>query len=316
MSIRDHVVLLVGGVGGAKLALGLANVLPPESLTVIVNTADDLEHFGLHISPDVDTLMYTLSGLANPQFGWGVEGDTLRAMEMVRRYGGPTWFNLGDADLGTSLMRTMLLREGRTLTEATRQLSRALGVGPDLLPMTDDTVRTVLETDQGDLHFQTYFVRERWQPVVHRIRFEGCEEAQPSAAVAEALAGATLIVFGPSNPFLSIDPILSIPGIRERIAGARVPRIAVTPIIAGQAVKGPTAKLMAELGLELSPIGVVQHYRELLDAFILDEADGDLLAPIEALGVKATAQRTFMKTLTDKVDLAIALLDWVEENQL
>ena len=316
MSVRDRVVLLVGGVGGAKLALGLAHVLPPESLTVIVNTADDFEHLGLHISPDVDTLMYTLAGVANPQFGWGLAGDTFRAMEMVERYGGPTWFNLGDADLGTSLVRTALLRQGRTLTEITRQLSRALGVGPTLLPMSDDAVRTVLETDRGSLGFQEYFVRERWQPVVHRIRFEGCEAAQPSPAVAEALDSATLIVFGPSNPFLSIDPILSIPGIRQRIAGARVPRIAVTPIIAGQAVKGPTAKLMSELGVDISPLGVVQHYRELVDGFILDEADRDLLAPIEALGVKVTAQRTLMQTLDNKVDLAIALLDWVEEDQL
>lgn len=313
MSIREHVVLLVGGVGGAKLALGLANVLPPESLTVVVNTADDFEHLGLHISPDVDTLMYTLSGLANQQVGWGVEGDTLRAMGMVRRYGGPTWFKLGDKDLGTNLMRTQLLREGHTLTDVTRQLSQAVGVKATLLPMTNDRVRTVLETDEGELNFQVYFVRDGWRPAVHHIRFEGCEEAQPSRAVADALDEATLIVFGPSNPFLSIDPILSIEGIHERIRQASAPRVAVTPIIGGQAVKGPTAKLMTELGVEVTPVSVAEHYRALVDAFVLDDADRDLLAPIEALGLRATAQQTFMQTLEDKVDLANALLSWVEE---
>lgn len=310
--IRDHVVLLVGGVGGAKLALGLANVLPPEALTIIVNTADDLEHLGLHISPDVDTVMYTLSGLSNQQSGWGVAGDTLQAMEMVKRYGGPAWFNLGDKDIGTNLMRTTLLREGHTLTEVTRRLSEAVGIGPDLLPMTDDTVRTVLDTDIGELAFQEYFVREGWQPAVREICFDGADMAQPSQAVADALDAATLIVFGPSNPFLSIDPILSIRGIHDRIAGANVPRVAVTPIIGGQAVKGPTAKLMTELDLDVSPLGVARHYRELLDGFILDVTDEDQIASVEALDLRAAAQQTYMRTLQDKLELAEALLSWVE----
>lgn len=314
MSARDRVVLLVGGVGGAKLALGLAHVLPPESLTVVVNTADDFEHLGLHVSPDVDTLMYTLSGLANEQFGWGVQGDTLQAMGMIERLGGPVWFNLGDRDLGTNLMRTALLREGHTLSGVTRRLSRALGVEPALLPMSDDRVRTVLGTDRGDLSFQVYFVREQWQPPVRSIRFEGCEDAQPSEPVAEALDRATLIVFGPSNPFLSIDPILSIPGIRQRIAGSRAPRVAVTPLIGGQAVKGPTAKLMAEMGMDVSPVGVARHYGALLDGFVLDVADRALLGSIEALGLRATAQPTYMRTQADKVGLAESLIDWVEED--
>lgn len=313
MSIRDHVVLLVGGVGGAKLALGLARVLPPPALTIIVNTSDDFEHLGLHISPDVDTVMYTLAGMANQKFGWGLEGDSFQAMQMVERYGGPSWFNLGDRDLGTSLLRTQLLREGHTLTEITGRLSRALGVESALLPMTDGTVRTILETDRGELNFQVYFVREGWQPVVRRIRFDGAGLAEPSRAVAEALDQASLIVFGPSNPYLSIDPILSIPGIRSRIARSSVPRVAVTPLIAGQAVKGPTAKLMAEMGCDVSPVEVAAHYRPLLDGFILDEADRDLLAPVEALGLRATAQHTYMSTLTDKVNLASTLLNWVEE---
>ncbi len=314
MSCRDRVVLLAGGVGGAKLALGMAHALPPGSLTIIVNTADDFEHLGLHVSPDVDTVMYTLAGLANPQTGWGIAGDTFQAMEMVARYGGPTWFRLGDRDLGTNLMRTMLLRQGHTLTETTCRLCAALGVRHSLLPMSDDPVRTVLETDQGVLGFQEYFVRERWQPIVHRIRFEGCAEARPGQPVAEALEEAELIVFAPSNPFLSIDPILSVTGIRERIARTGAPCVAVTPVIAGQAVKGPTVKLMKELGIDVSPVGIVHHYEDLLDGIILDKVDGHLVEAIKKLGLHATTAQTLMNTLSDKVHLANMLLEWVEEN--
>ena len=314
MSRRDRVVLLVGGVGGAKLALGMAHALPPGSLTIVVNTGDDFEHLGLHVSPDVDTVMYTLAGLANPQTGWGIVGDTFQAMEMVERYGGPTWFRLGDCDLGTNLMRTALLRQGHTLTEATRRLCAALGVEQNLLPMSDDPVRTVLETDRGMLGFQEYFVRERWQPVVRRVWFEGCAEARPSQPVAEALEEAGLIVLAPSNPFLSIDPILSVPGIRERIARVDAPCVAVTPIIAGQAVKGPTVKLMKELGIDASPVGVVRHYEDLLDGIILDRVDGHLVEAIKKHGLCATTAQTLMDTLSDKVHLANTLLEWVEEN--
>jgi LPPG:FO 2-phospho-L-lactate transferase len=313
MSRRDRVVLLVGGVGGAKLALGMAKVLPPGALTVVVNTADDFEHLGLHISPDVDTVMYTLAGIANPATGWGLSGDTLRAMEMVGRYGGPTWFNLGDADLGTSLMRTMLLREGHTLTEVTQQLSAALGNEHTLLPMSNDPVRTMLDTDAGELFFQGYFVRERWQPAVRGLRFEGAEAAEPGPEVARALEDATLIVFGPSNPYLSIDPILSIPGIAGRIAASDAPVVAVTPIIAGEAVKGPTAKLMHEMGIESSPLSVIHHYQDHLDGFILDRADKDLSATVEGRGVSVLVEQTYMQTVEDKVNLAASLLSWIEE---
>lgn len=314
MSACDRVVLLVGGVGGAKLALGLARVLPADALTIIVNTGDDFEHLGLHISPDLDTVMYTLADRANPQTGWGLANDTFRAMEMVERYGGPAWFRLGDGDLGTNLMRTMLLREGCPLTEVTQRLCAALGVEHRPLPMSDDPVRTVLETEQGRLAFQEYFVRERWQPIVHSIRYEGAEQATPSPAVAVALEEATAIVFGPSNPFLSIDPILAVPGIRERIAALAAPKVAVTPLIAGQAVKGPTAKLMAELGLEVSVLGVARHYQELLSGIILDEADRDLIPAVAALGIRATARHTYMETLSDKISLAQSLLAWLEDN--
>jgi LPPG:FO 2-phospho-L-lactate transferase len=310
----SHVVLLVGGVGGAKLALGLARVLPPEALTIIVNTGDDFNHLGLHISPDVDTVMYTLASLVNPKTGWGVTDDSLHAMRMVRRYGGPDWFSLGDKDIGTHLMRTQLLGEGLTLTEVTGELCSSLGVDHRLLPMSDDPVRTVLDTDQGPLNFQEYFVRERWQPVVRDIRFEGSENAKPSEAVIAALEQASMIVIGPSNPFLSIDPILSVPGIRERIEGASVPRVAISPIIAGKAVKGPTAKMMVELGIDVSPLGVIDHYRNLLDGIILDKADSKLRDKIESTGIQTSAQQILMETQNDKIRLAVTLLHWVEEN--
>jgi LPPG:FO 2-phospho-L-lactate transferase len=314
VSIRDRVVVLVGGVGGAKLALGLARALPPGALKIIVNTADDFEHLGLHVSPDVDTLMYTLAGLQNPQFGWGVCDDTFRAMDMVERYGGPTWFRLGDRDLGTSLMRTSLLDSGHTLTDITRQLSRSLGVDQDLLPMSDDPIRTMLDTDAGTFDFQTYFVRERWQPTVQTVRFEGASEARPSPEVVRALDEATLIAFGPSNPYLSIAPILSVPGVRARIERADAPRVAVSPVIGGEAVKGPTAKLMREMGVDVSPVTVAHHYRSLIDGLMLDETDENLTAPIRAMGTAVLTYQTYMQTLDEKIDLAKTLLSWAEEN--
>jgi LPPG:FO 2-phospho-L-lactate transferase len=309
---RDHVVLLVGGVGGAKLAVGLAHVLPPGALTVVVNTADDFEHLGLHVSPDLDTVMYTLAGLANPDTGWGLAGDTFRAMEMVARYGGPDWFSLGDRDLGTSLVRTALLREGHTLSEVTGQLCRALGIQHPILPMSDDPVRTWLDTDRGPLPFQVYFVRERWQPVVQRIRFEGAESARPGAGVSAALEAATLIVYGPSNPFLSIDPILSVPGIRECIDASNAPRVAISPIVGGRALKGPAAKLMAELGVDVSPMGIVTHFQNRLDGIILDHTDTSLREAIKRLHIQATTRQTVMTSLADKIRLAEELLNWVE----
>ncbi len=315
-SLRDHVVLLVGGVGGAKLALGLSHVLPPDALTVVVNTGDDFEHLGLHISPDLDTVLYTLAGMANPQTGWGVAGDTFQAMEMVTRYGGADWFRLGDRDLGLNLVRTAMLREGYTLTETTRRLCAALEVQHRILPMSDQAIRTCLDTDQGPMAFQEYFVRERWQPVVRRVRFEGAEQAQPTGAIMHAIEGASLFVFGPSNPFLSIDPILAVPGIRERIEDSDAPCVAVSPIIGGRAVKGPAAKLMEELGVEVSPLGIASHYENLLDGIILDNEDRHLCEPIEKLGIHATAQKTLMETLSDKISLAANLIYWIEENPL
>jgi LPPG:FO 2-phospho-L-lactate transferase len=256
--------------------------------------------------------MYTLSGLANPVTGWGIEGDTLQAVEMVSRYGGADWFSLGDKDIGTNLYRTHLLRQGQTLNQVTQHLSTRLGIQHPILPMSDDSVRTILDTDQGVLGFQEYFVRERWQPVVSKITFEGAESARPSRAVTEALDRASLIVFGPSNPFLSIDPILAVPGIREAVAAR--PCVAVSPIIGGEAVKGPAAKLMMELGFDVSSLGIARHYEELLNGIILDRVDQNLCPKIEGLGIRAAAQPTLMKTLPDKIRLAEVLLNWTEEN--
>ncbi len=312
-TLRAHVVLLVGGVGGAKLAVGLANILPEDALSIIVNTGDDFEHLGLSISPDLDTVLYSLAGLANPQTGWGIIDDTFQAMTMVERCGGPTWFRLGDRDLGTSLTRTSMLRQGKSLTEVTQHLASQLGVEHAILPMTDHLVRTRLETDRGSLAFQEYFVRDRWQPVVRSIQFEGAENAQPSAAVTRVLEQATLIVMGPSNPFLSIDPILAIPGIREQISGSAASCIAVSPIIGGQAVKGPAAKLMAELGLDVSPIGITRHYEDLLEGIILDTVDSGLCEEIEQSNVRATARDILMTSLVQKTHLAESLLHWAEE---
>jgi LPPG:FO 2-phospho-L-lactate transferase len=312
-TLRDHVVLLVGGVGGAKLAVGLANALPPGALSIIVNTGDDFEHLGLSISPDLDTVLYSLACLANPETGWGLAGDTFQAMAMVERYGGPTWFRLGDRDLATSLVRTSMLRQGQSLTEVTRHLSTALGIEHTILPMTDQPLRTCLGTSQGFLTFQEYFVRDRWQPAVQSIRFEGVEKAQPSASVIQALEQAALIVFGPSNPFLSLDPILAIPGIRERITQSAAPCIAVSPIIGGQAVKGPAAKLMAEIALDVSPVGITKHYEDLLDGIILDTVDSHLCQLIEQLNVHVTARDILMTSLVQKTELAESLLHWAEE---
>lgn len=312
MTTPRHVVLLVGGVGGAKLAYGLAQVLPPDQLSIVVNTADDFELHGLHISPDVDTVMYTLAGLANPETGWGIGGDTFAAKAALSRLGQPDWFLIGDQDLATHVTRTAMLREGRSLTEVTAHLCGRLGVEHPLLPMTDDAVATIVETPEGDLAFQEYFVKQRWQPEVTGLRFEGAAQAGPSARVIGALEKATLIVFGPSNPLLSIDPLLALPGLRSRIAGSPAPRVAVSPIIGGQAVKGPAAKIMRELDMEVSSVGVAAHYGDLLTGMVLDEEDRALSDRLEEMGLRVAVRRTLMNTPEEKVELARALLSWAE----
>jgi len=305
-----HVLALCGGVGGAKLAAGLAAVLPAERLTIVVNTGDDFEHVGLAISPDIDTVVYTLSGLADTVRGWGVADESWQAMAQLGRLGEPQWFQLGDRDLAMHIARTRRLREGETLSQVTASLAANLGIGPAIVPMSDDPVRTMVETEDGVLDFQRYFVAEQCRPVARAIGFAGAREAKPSPGFAAALARDDLaaIVICPSNPYLSIDPLLSLPGVRDRLARLAVPRVAVSPIVAGQAIKGPTAKLMAELGASVDVVGIARHYQGLVDVLMIDEADRDAASAVEALGLRALAAPTIMTSPADRVALAKATL--------
>lgn len=273
-----RVLVLSGGVGGAKLLRGLYRVLPPGTLAALINTGDDFAHLGLHISPDVDTALYTLANLAHPEQGWGRRDETWNFMSALAAIGGETWFRLGDADLALHVERTRRLSTGETLTAVTHGFARSFGIAADVLPMSDDPVATRVITDEGELGFQDYFVRRRCVPRVHGIRFEGAESAGLSDAVRAAFASPELecIVIAPSNPWLSIDPLLAIPDLHDALGSATVPVVAVTPIIAGKAVKGPTAKVMQELGIEVSPLSITKHYGDLLDGFVLDSRDAAL----------------------------------------
>jgi LPPG:FO 2-phospho-L-lactate transferase len=301
------VLALSGGIGGAKLALGFYRILPPGSLTVVVNTGDDFEHLGLSISPDIDTLLYTLAGLDNPEWGWGRRGETWTFMAALEALGGETWFKLGDGDLATHVERTRRLAAGESLSVITDDFRRRLGISARILPMTDNRVRTRLRTDEGRLDFQDYFVRRRAEPVVRDIAYAGALEARPQPDFLAALGrdDLELVVICPSNPFLSIDPILSLPGVGEALRACRAPVAAVSPIIGGRAVKGPTAKLMAELGLPVGARAVARHYADILDLYIADEADAD---EVLGIGTPVRLTRTLMKTLEDREALATAVL--------
>ena len=305
-----HVLALCGGVGGAKLAAGLAAVLPPQRLTVVVNTGDDFEHVGLAISPDIDTVVYTLSGLADQVRGWGVTDESWQAMAQLGRLGEPQWFQLGDRDLAMHIARTHRLRAGETLSEVTASLAASLGIGAAVTPMSDDPVRTRIATDDGELDFQRYFVAERCRPAARAIRFEGAERARPSPGFARALARDDLgcVIVCPSNPYLSVDPLLALPGVRERLAGLSAPRLAVSPIVAGKAIKGPLAKLMGELGARVDVVGVARHYLGLIDHLVIDETDRDQAPDVEAVGVGVRIASTIMTSHLDRVALARAVL--------
>jgi LPPG:FO 2-phospho-L-lactate transferase len=306
-----NVVALAGGVGGAKMALGLARALPADRLTVVVNIGDDLEHYGLYICPDLDTVMYTLAGVVDPGKGWGVDGDTGHTLEMLRRYEAEAWFYLGDRDLATHLLRTERRRTGVRLTAITRELCRALGVGPAVLPVSDDRVATLVDTaEEGTLAFQEYFVRRRWEPAVKGLRYEGAEQSRLTPEVVAALDAADLVVFCPSNPVLSIDPMLAVGDMRERLEASGARRVAVSPIVGGAALKGPAAKLMAEMGMEVSPVGVAAHYRGLLNGFVFDVQDAAYEPRVRALGLRPLVTDTVMKHDADKQRLAEELLDW------
>ncbi len=308
-----NVAALAGGVGGAKLALGLAHALPPERLTILVNVGDDFAHYGLYICPDLDTMMYTLAGVVDPRKGWGLPNDTGYTLEMLAQYGAEIWFYLGDHDLATHILRTAWRHEGRRLTEITQKLCRALEVGPNILPVTDDRVATKVTTrNEGTLGFQEYFVRRQWAPVAETLHYEGAAAARLSPEAAAALEAAGLVIFCPSNPVLSLDPMLAVPGLRARLAEHHAPCIAVSPIVGGRALKGPAAKLMAEMGMEVSPVGVAAHYQDLLDGFVLDVQDAGDADRVRALGMKTLVTNTVMRTDADKQRLAEEILMWGE----
>jgi LPPG:FO 2-phospho-L-lactate transferase len=305
---EGFVLALSGGIGGAKLALGLYRVLPLGALTVVANTGDDFEHLGLAISPDIDTLLYTLAGLDNPELGWGRRDETWTFMQALGSLGGETWFNLGDGDLATHVERTRRLAAGESLSQVTDDFRRRLGISARLLPMSDDRVSTRLLTAAGWLDFQDYFVRQRCAPVVREIAFAGAAEARPHPEFLAALSDQNLraVVICPSNPFISVNPILALPGVREALRSCEAPVVAVSPIIGGKAVKGPTAKMMAELGLPVDAAAVAQHYGDILDLYVADQTDADELCD---LSLPVALTRTLMLSLEDREALARAVLE-------
>ena len=304
-----RVLALAGGVGGAKLCLGLARVLEPDQLQIVVNTGDDEEFYGLHVSPDLDTVTYTLARLANPDTGWGIRGDTFDTLSSLGKLGEDTWFGVGDRDLATHIVRTNMLGQGRTLSDVTEHISRSLGVDHSIAPMTDDRVRTTVLTESGPMAFQTYFVKLRCEPRVTGVRFDGAEDATISAAFKEALDSCDALVICPSNPFLSVAPILSIPGVRNMIEELSSVRIAVSPIVGGRALKGPAAKMLRELGEDVSCVGVARQYVGLCDVFVIDEVDRRFSDDIRSLGMEAVVLDTVMNTEDDKIALARSVLD-------
>ena len=306
---------LAGGVGGAKLALGLAKILPPERLSIVVNTGDDDEFHGLHISPDLDTMAYTLSGLYNPATGWGIAGDTFDTLNMLKQLGSETWFNLGDRDFAMHIRRTELLRRGATLSQVTAELTARLGIRHAVIPMSDQPVRTMLDTDAGVLSMQEYFVKHRAAPAVRAVRYDGAAQARPAPGFAAALARASAIVLCPSNPYLSLGPILALPGVRAAIAGHTGRRVAVSPIVGGDAVRGPAGKIMGELGAEVSAAGVAREYRGLCDVLVIDDRDATLADAVRDAGIAPAVTGTIMQTDDDKIALArqaLQLAGWEE----
>ena len=302
--MSKNVVVLTGGVGGAKLVLGLMQVMPADHITAIVNTGDDFRHLGLAISPDLDTLLYTLSGKANAAQGWGREGESWQFMDTLKSLGGEDWFLLGDGDMALHLLRTQALAAGETLSTVMTRFARAWNVDVTIMPMTDDMVATHLSTDEGELPFQHYFVARRCAPAVSAIRFDGADAARPAPGVLDAIAVADSILIAPSNPWLSVDPVLAVPGIRDALRAARAPVVAVSPIVGGQAVKGPTAKLMGELGLAVTNAAIADHYAGLIDGLLVDGRDGGA-----ELDLPYAVTDTLMQTLDDRARVAQAALD-------
>ena len=303
------IVALAGGVGGSKLVLGFSKILPSDQLSIIGNTGDDIDLFGLRICPDLDTIAYTLSGLVNPLTGWGIREDSFACLEAVAKLGAPSWFKLGDQDLATHLWRTLQLKQGLSLTQATANICGSLGVEQNLFPMTDSYVPTQVLTDQGELHLQEYLVREACSPVIRGFKHLNVEEAAPAPGVADTIMAAQAVFVCPSNPFISINPILAVPGLRNLLSRTQAPVIAVTPIVQGRAIKGPAAKMLRELGYPVEPTSIARMYQDFLDCFVLDETDIRLREEIEALDIKVLSADTLMESLQDKTRLADQLLD-------
>lgn len=304
-------IAISGGVGGAKLALGLSKVLPPSELTIIGNTGDDFEHLGLKICPDLDTVMYTLAELSNKELGWGQAGESWQFLEALERLGGESWFRLGDRDMATHIQRTALLKSGESLSTTTSLLCTALGIEHPIVPMSDELVATRVHVRSGEtLAFQHYFVRDRCQPEVTGFEFSGLEQSNPSAGFLAALEDPSLnaIIICPSNPFVSVDPVLKVPGVERAIQASSGPVLAVSPIIGGEAIKGPAAKMMAELGMPQSALAVAQHYIGRVDGFVIDEADEHLAGEIEKLGMNCFVTKTLMVSLEDRIKLGESCL--------
>ena len=307
----NKVLALAGGVGGAKLVLGLSKILKPEELSIVVNTADDDMFHGLHVSPDVDTVIYALSGLTNKTTGWGVDGDSFRTLSALKRLGDETWFQLGDLALATHIKRTSMLRAGKSLSEATQHLAKNLGILHDVIPMSDDSVKTKAITKSEELDFQDYFVRRKCEPAIQEIKFEGISTAKPSQQFIDAISQAETIIICPSNPIVSIAPIIELPGIKELVSNFKGKRIAVSPIIGKQALKGPAAKMMMELNEDVSSIGVAKRYIGICDWFVIDKADTEEANEIEKLGMNVHITSTIMNSDEEKIDLANKILSLI-----
>ncbi len=309
------VVALAGGVGGAKLVHGLAHILPPDNLTVIVNTGDDFEHLGLKICPDLDTVCYTLAGIANPETGWGLLNETWNAINNITSLGGPGWFRLGDLDLGTHLERTRRLMLGQVLSKIIEDFCRSWNIETTVLPMSNDPVPTIVQTNEGDLPFQEYFVHRRCEPRVKGFIFLDCEKASPAPGIISALMNAELLVICPSNPWVSIDPILSVPTIKETIIIRKkkdLKVLAVSPIVSGRAIKGPLAKMFTEMSIESSALSVAKYYINLIDFFVFDLLDKELIDAIEAINITPLCFDTVMKSINDRNRLAKDIISYFE----
>jgi LPPG:FO 2-phospho-L-lactate transferase len=305
-----NVTALAGGIGGSKLLLGLANVMPAENITIIANTGDDIELFGLRICPDIDTITYTLAGVINDETGWGLRGDTFECLRWLSRYGEPSWFNVGDRDFATHIFRTNQLRSGSSLTDVTNNIRGSLGVRSVILPMTDGYTPTRIDTDEGEMHFQEYFVRRRCQPRVLGINFDNIALAEPAPGVVSAILEADAVIICPSNPFISIGPILAVPGVRDALRKTRATVAAITPIIGGKALKGPLSEMLRDLGHEVSARGVAAFYRDFVNLFVLDETDAELQGGVRELGQRVLLTDTIMTTIETKKQLARKVIQW------